>query len=310
MPIQQDLQKLEPGAIVELFVLDATAIGGGITRMHNGVNGIGSPVVWQGQTYSPFPIEAKGFETSGQGKLPRPTVSVANVTGVIGALVRDLNDLLGAKFTRKRTLAKYLDAVNFTGGVNPSADPTAALPDDVYFVDRKASENKVAVTFELAASFDVAGVQLPRRVIVQNVCPWTYRSAECGYTGTVYFDRTDTPVGSLAQDVCGKRLSSCKARFGQNAELPFRGFPAAGLVRRPGATKPCSTRCGPPQGRPAGRSSWSRAARSTCRAATRRWATTSSASTPRTTPTPRTAERSWPWCIPTPTARPSPARPT
>lgn len=231
MPIQQDLQKLEPGAIVELYELDATAIGGSITRMHNGVNGLGSAVVWQGLTYSPFPIEAKGFETNGQGKTARPTVSVANVTGVIGALVRDLNDLQGAKFTRKRTLVKYLDAVNFPGGVNPTADPTASFSDDVFYVDRKASENKVAITFELAASFDVGGVQLPRRFIVQNVCPWTYRSAECGYAGTAYFDRTDAAVASPALDVCGKRLSSCRARFGQNAELPFGGFPAAGLVR-------------------------------------------------------------------------------
>jgi lambda family phage minor tail protein L len=231
VPIEQDLQKLDPGQLVELFELDATALGGGVTRMHNGVNPLQSAVVWQGQTYSPFPIEVTGFETSGRGKLPRPTAKVANVTGIFGTLVRELDDLLGAKFTRRRTLVKYLDAVNFPGGVNPTADPTAALPDDVYFVDRKASENKVAITFELAASFDVAGVQLPRRFVVQNVCPWRYRGAECGYTGTAYFDRNDDAVVSAGLDVCGKRLSSCKARFGQNAELPFGGFPAAGLVR-------------------------------------------------------------------------------
>jgi hypothetical protein len=26
-------------------------------------------------------------------------------------------------------------------------------------------------------------------------------------------------------------MASCKARFGEHAELPFGGFPAAGLVR-------------------------------------------------------------------------------
>lgn len=231
MSIEQDLQSLAPGQLVELYELDATAIGGSVVRMHDGVSVLRSPVVWQGLTYQPFPIKATGFELSGRGKLPRPTVAVANATGIIGALVRDFDDLLGAKFTRRRTMVRYLDAVNFQGGVNPTADPTAALADDVYFIDRKASENKVQITFELAASFDVAGVQLPRRYVIQNVCPWRYRGGECGYTGTAYFDRTDQPVGTLAQDVCGKRLSSCKVRFGQNAELPFGGFPAAGLVR-------------------------------------------------------------------------------
>jgi phage-related protein len=29
-------------------------------------------------------------------------------------------------------------------------------------------------------------------------------------------------------DVCGKRLTSCKARFGENFELPFGSFPSLG----------------------------------------------------------------------------------
>ena len=87
------------------------------------------------------------------------------------------------------------------------------------------------VEFELAASFDLEGVALPRRQIVQNVCPWGYRSAECGYTGTAYFNANDVSVSLKSQDACGKRLSSCQRRFGSNAELPFGGFPAAGLIR-------------------------------------------------------------------------------
>ena len=77
----------------------------------------------------------------------------------------------------------------------------------------------------------MAGVQLPRRYIVQNVCPFKYRGTECAYTGTSYFDANDNPVGSAGLDVCGKRLSSCQARFGTNKPLSFGGFPAAGLTR-------------------------------------------------------------------------------
>jgi lambda family phage minor tail protein L len=188
-------------------------------------------VVWQGNAFEAFPIEVEGFELNGNGQVPRPRLRVANVTGTITALVLTYQDLVGAKITRKRTLAKYLDAVNFEGSVNPTADPSAEFADDVYYVDRKSRETRDVVEFELAASFDLEGVSLPRRQIVQNVCPWRYRGSECGYTGTVYFDANDQLVGSSSLDVCGKRLSSCKARFGQNAELPFGGFPAAGLIR-------------------------------------------------------------------------------
>lgn len=229
--IESDVQKLSPGQLVDLFELDATAAGGTILRWHNGVNGLSNDVVWQGNTYARFPVEASGFERSGKGAMPRPRLKVANVSGLIGALARELSDLVGAKITRRRTFSRYLDAVNFAGGVNAQADPNVGFPDEIWFVDRKANENGVFVEFELAAAFDVAGVQLPRRQCIQNVCPWGYRSAECGYAGGPVADRNDTPTADASLDQCGKRLASCKLRFGQYAELPFGGFPGVGLIR-------------------------------------------------------------------------------
>ena len=120
--------------------------------------------------------------------------------------------------------------MNFPGGVNPTADPTAHLPDDIFFIDRKAREDEEVVEFELAASYDVTGVKLPRRQIIRDLCPFKYRGAECGYAEDVYFDKNDAPVATLGQDVCGKRLSSCKCRFGANNPLPFGGFPGAGDI--------------------------------------------------------------------------------
>jgi lambda family phage minor tail protein L len=229
--LSSEIQSLSPSAVIELFVLDASAIGGDIFRFHAGTNALRGKLIWQAKEYLPFPVQVSGFEFSGTGQLPRPKIVVANLTGVMTTLLLELDDLLGAKFTRKRTLAKFLDAANFPSGSNPTADPTAEFADDIFFVDRKISENRDIVEFELASSFDLQGVKLPRRQIIQNICPWKYRGAECGYTGSSSFDANDIPVGSIAQDTCGKRLSSCKARFGQNAELPFGGFPAAGLIR-------------------------------------------------------------------------------
>lgn len=228
--ISTELQKLSPSSIIELYQLDGTSFGGEVYYFHAGTNGLKEEVVWQGDTYQPFPVKISGFEFSGKGQLPRPKLVVSNVTSIITALVLQYDDLLGAKITRKRTMVKYLDAVNFAGG-NPNADSTAEFPDDVYFIERKVSETKETVEFELAASFDVEGVLLPRRQIIQNICPWKYRGAECGYAGSNYFDINDLPVATLAQDVCGKRLTSCEARFGANNELPYGGFPAAGLIK-------------------------------------------------------------------------------
>ncbi len=231
MTLARDIQTLEPGSVVDLFEIDLTGLGGSILYFHPGRNGLLSSVVWNGHEYIAFPILAEGFEASGNGKMPRPTVRVANVTGLISAALRDFDDLIGCKVTRRRTLAKYLDAVNFPGGVNASADPTQEFPPEVWFVDRKSSESKMVVEFELAASWDVQGVLLPRRQAIANTCNWRYRSADCGYTGGAVANGNDVATADLAQDQCGKRLASCKLRFGEFAVLPFGAFPAVGLIR-------------------------------------------------------------------------------
>ena len=86
------------------------------------------------EEYLPFPPEAEGFEKSGNGQLPRPTIRVANVVGLISTLVQQMDDLVGAKVIRKRTFSKFLDPANF-GGTNPDADDEATFEDEVWFVD-------------------------------------------------------------------------------------------------------------------------------------------------------------------------------
>ncbi|MGZ6477655.1 MAG: phage minor tail protein L [Bdellovibrionales bacterium] len=228
--ITSEIQKLEPSAIIELYELDATALGGDILRFHAGTNNLNQNIVWNAQEYTRYPIVASGFEYAGTGSLPRPKVQVSNFLSGITTLTMAFNDLMGAKFTRRRTLRMYLDAVNFAGG-NPSADPDAAFPDEIFYVDRKSLENRDGVEFELACSFDLVGVQLPRRQVIQNICVWKYRGGECGYTGTNYFTGGDVATSDASADTCGKRLSSCKKRFGQTSVLPFGGFPGADLYK-------------------------------------------------------------------------------
>jgi lambda family phage minor tail protein L len=229
------LQEIAPGAIIELFTLELNALQHGVVdtyRFHAGTNlNSNGELVWAGNSYMRFPIEAEGFEYSGNGQLPRPKVRVSNVIGTITALLLSLPDgLEGAKFTRIRTLARYLDAANFPGSVNPygTPDPTAEFPREIFYVDRKTVETRDVVEFELAAAFDLAGVRAPKRQCIGNICQWEYRSTECSYTGSSYFDENDQPVASLSADVCGKKLSSCKARFGATSELPYGSFVGIG----------------------------------------------------------------------------------
>ena len=98
-------------------------------------------------------------------------------------------------------------------------------------IDRKASENKNIVSFELTTVIDKPNEYIPRRQLIGNCCQWQYRSSECSYTGSNYFDKNDNVVNTLAADVCGKRLSSCKKRFGENGVLPFGSFPTAGKTQ-------------------------------------------------------------------------------
>jgi lambda family phage minor tail protein L len=216
-----ELQKVAPSSVIELFVLELNATQHGVNetyRFHAGTNmDDNTDVVWAGNQYLRFPVEADGFAYEGKGQLPRPRIRVSNILGnITGILLTIPGGLGGAKVTRIRTLARYLDAVNFPGGTNPygTPDPTAEFPREIYYIDRKTIETRDVVEFELAAAFDLAGVRAPKRQCIASICQWVYKSAECGY------------VGSLP--TCTKTLDDCKRHFGQKAALPFGSFPGIG----------------------------------------------------------------------------------
>ena len=163
MPIPfSELQKINPSSIIELFELETFEAlhGSDFTyRFHAGINDVGSgaqDIIWDSETYTKLPIAAEGFDFNAEsGSLPRPTLTVANLLSSITTILLDVNnttpgnDLTGAKLTRIRTLARYIDNANFDGD-NPfgTPDTTQKFNDDIYYVARKISENRDAVTFE------------------------------------------------------------------------------------------------------------------------------------------------------------------
>lgn len=216
----QEATKLEQSARVILFTIDLTPIGTNIQyRFTPETQTNGLSVYFGGLEFIPLPIEATGFEKSNRsGSSATPQLRVSNIGGLISALLDQNADLVGARLTRQKTYAKYLD-----GGTE--ANPLMEAIPEVFIISRKSSEDDVQITIELQDIASFGNLKLPRRRLSKNSCQWKYRSSECGYTGTKYFDKNDKPTGDPNVDICGKRLSSCKARFGANAALPFGAFP-------------------------------------------------------------------------------------
>lgn len=190
MGIKADVKKTWHDGIVELFELDLSVITGTNDDKFYFTASLmpdDSKIFWKGQRYEPLPIYASGFERTTKGQTPTPELTVANVLGTLADVVNNLDDLIGAKVTRHRTLYKYLD-----NSTNP--DPSQEFPDDIFYIERKTAETSITITWQLASKIDLEGLQLPKRVITQNYCLWDYRGSECGYSGPAIANEYDKPI--------------------------------------------------------------------------------------------------------------------
>jgi lambda family phage minor tail protein L len=232
--VTQVLQSLEPDTKVELFSLNGAAFGAGIYYFTTTPSD--TAIVFNGVSYPFVAVKTSGWEWNGRGTLPRPKVEAAGMNTVLRQMVRQYGDLVGAIVTRTRTFARFLDT-----GTEP--DPTAVLPQDIFRIEQKTQDTGDLIEWELSAYLDQQGDQLPARVVLRDTCLHTYRkwngsafvytNVTCPYVGGSYFQADNASTGSAALDVCGKRVSSCKLRFGANNPLPGRFFP--GVARARGA---------------------------------------------------------------------------
>jgi lambda family phage minor tail protein L len=245
-------QHLATDTVVQLFSLDCSSIiaNGAFLGVYNFTPGVlgqtmfsstsGAPtpyladttLYYQGVAYTPFPIQVSGFERTTQGTQPRPKLSVSNIGGFMAGLVITGGDLLGARLTRIRTFLRFLDG-------QPQADPDAHWPPEIWIVDRKSGQNKTTIEWELATPLDNKNLKLPGRLALKNSCAQRYRiwnaalgafdysRATCPYTGGAMWTVQGQTTTDPTQDLCGKRLSDCRNRFGTglNITLPFAGFP-------------------------------------------------------------------------------------
>lgn len=228
-----ELQRVAPSAVVTLFEIDIEKLlidqlipydvinrTDAVFRFHNNLKLIKQDIVWKGQVYKATPIEVTGYESSSRGTnaTPKMTLLANDEAGAafrdFRALMRQLDDLVGAKVTRIRTFAKYLDRDNFylniggeqklIGGesIIPEGfepDPLAELPREIYFIERKVSESKNGIEMELAAPVDFENLKLPSRLCLARACQFSYRGEGCLYEYSSNFSVNDSATREQAE---------------------------------------------------------------------------------------------------------------
>jgi lambda family phage minor tail protein L len=224
-------------------------VNDGILRFHNDTKILNSFIVWRGKTYYPAPIKAEGFESTTKGVLPQPTLTIASQSesgtdqlALLKNQIREFGDIIGSKVTRIRTFAKYLDRINFSGsrqyskrvleipqGYEP--DPYAQLPKDVYFIERKQTETKNVLTYQLSSILDTEGTKLPKRVIVSDKCVWQYRGIGCWYQHAEEDEKnkdyTDDKFPPILKKAEISKLGNPSPAQAQGYGLPKKALPTA-----------------------------------------------------------------------------------
>tara|TARA_B100000700_G_scaffold40460_1_gene41023 strand:- start:5809 stop:6669 length:861 start_codon:yes stop_codon:yes gene_type:complete len=129
-----DLYSSNPNSLIELYQLKldpvlhtGAYISPGIKYFFSGVNKESTKIIWGGVSYDALPIVVEGIESKVKGSLPRPTLTISNLFGFMTNILNQVNnyidpdtgkdnigqDLIEARLTRIRTLAKYIDDANF-----------------------------------------------------------------------------------------------------------------------------------------------------------------------------------------------------
>jgi len=200
----KEIFSLTPSSLIALWEIDASALlddtglrdynSNNIFRFHNAVKLTENAIYWRGDKYIAAPIYAEGFEYAGKGSPATPKLSISvnsqgiEALGILKGTLKKLGDLTGARVTRRRVFAKYIDGINFENltkqelaGQGFSPDPNMQFDVDIFYIDRKSVENKSRIEFELGSIIDVEGVKLPGRICNARRCPWAYRGFGCLY---------------------------------------------------------------------------------------------------------------------------------
>ncbi len=164
MAIKTDVRQQATEAIIDLFELDCTVLGGSVYRFSPQIGRNYVAVTFNNQTWQPMPIMIENLSYSGSEAPAKPSLSISNISGVMLPAVITLGDIVGAKLTRWRTTEKYLGTGSTPSGIE-------FLPKDIWLVERKEHQNKHSIKWMLTSELNRADRRLPRRLFLKRDFP-------------------------------------------------------------------------------------------------------------------------------------------
>jgi lambda family phage minor tail protein L len=147
--------------LVDLFCLDASALGGSVEYFSPQCYSDGTLLSWGGQAYQLVPIGIDSLEKKAtNSQLPQPSLTISNVGAPVLAQVVALGDLTNAKLTHWKTKVSYLD-----GQANP--DTTKFIGPEVWYIYQKTAHNNQMIQWTLSCPIDMPGYMFPVRQVLK-----------------------------------------------------------------------------------------------------------------------------------------------
>ncbi len=162
-----------------------------IRVVHNNEN-----VSWNGSEWIGFPFQIGDVFEDGK-ELPKVSLKVSNITGVVQQYLEESNGGVGATVILRVVHSEHLDQTD------PEIEETFAV--------QSVSADVQWVTFNLSGDF-TTNLRIPPNRYLKDFCPYKFKGIKCGYAGTGFSS-------------CNKTLADCRARdnskrFGGEPALP------------------------------------------------------------------------------------------
>ena len=155
-------------------------------------------ITFNSNTYTANAGRLEAVQQSTDGRAPTTTIHIQN-------LDRTMRTLLETEEVRNVTV--LLEIVD----LDDLATTTSVL-NDTYKIDAYEYDSNQAY-LTISSSDVVRGIQVPRRAAQIYFCPFTYKSDECGYVGSI-----------AACDYTYNGKNGCVAHFGATHAKRYGGF--------------------------------------------------------------------------------------
>ena len=159
--MQEHCENLSLGARIELLEIDISSVvdGAPVYRYTPNVRPDGSFVQFNGFTFVPAAIKTDGFLLDGSGGHSRPTIEVADVSGVLMLESLKYHDMVGVVVRRWVTAEQFLN------------NPNAGYGPEVWIISRKVHSDGRTIRWEMASYMDQRGLKFPRRQMFRSAFP-------------------------------------------------------------------------------------------------------------------------------------------